>query len=55
MHQKGFVLEPELFVLCFSIMYAFSDLQLEVKFEFYVNAALFNHQRFKAKSLTRSV
>ena len=46
---------PVLLALYFSVMlhFAFGDLNKGVRFEFRTSRGLFNHQRFKAKTLTR--
>lgn len=54
--MQGCVIVPVLFALFFSIMleYAFKDYTRGFHFEFRTTGGLFNHQRFKAKPLTRS-
>ena len=54
--KQGCVMAPVLFALFFSLMlkHAFSDLDTGVKFQFRSSGGLFNHQRFKAKTLLRT-
>ena len=54
--KQGCVLAPVLFALFFLVMldYAFSDMDLGVKVQFRTNGGLFNNQRLKAKTKTRS-
>ena len=53
--KQGCMMAPVLFTLHFSVMlhFAFGDLDKGVQFEFRTSGGLFNHQRFKAKTLTR--
>ena len=46
---------PVLFALLFSVMlkHAFADVDTGVKFQFRTSGGIFNHQRFKAKTLLR--
>ena len=54
--KQGCVMAPVLFALFFSVMllHAFSECDAGVHFQFRTSGGLFNHQRFKAKTLTRT-
>lgn len=53
--KQGCVMAPVLFALFFSVMlkHAFADVDTGVKFQFRTSGGIFNHQRFKAKTLLR--
>lgn len=53
--KQGCVMAPVLFALFFSVMlnYAFADVDTGVKFQFRTSGGIFNHQRFKVKTLLR--
>ena len=55
--KQGCVMAPVLFALFFSVMLkqAFSDVDAGVKFQFRTSGGIFNHQRFKAKTLLRRI
>ena len=54
--KQGCVMAPVLFALFFSVMlqYAYSDVDRGVQFQFRSSGGLFNHQRFKARTLLRT-